>query len=224
MESLAQLKRHISVTTLAESVYETLLESILSGQLASGTELSVVAVAKTLEVSRTPVHEALRQLARDGLVEQAVNRTSRVATFTAADVHDIFEMRQLLEGAAAERAATRLDEEELARLRWGADVLAASRGAVDWVGRWVRYDEDFHAAIARGSGSPRLANDIGRYRLLHRCFNRISANADVLQAALAEHQAILDRLEAADPDGARRAMAAHVVAWQAYFVARFPKP
>ena len=60
--------------SLAEVVYERLLESIMSGELASGAPLSAIRLATTLDVSRTPIHEALRMLANDGFVELQTGR------------------------------------------------------------------------------------------------------------------------------------------------------
>jgi DNA-binding GntR family transcriptional regulator len=223
LPQLAKPREPDSRVSLSDSVYETLLEAILSGSLASGTILSEVAVAKQLEVSRTPVHDALRQLAKDGLVEQAIGRRARVAPFTRDDLAEMFEMRKILEGPAAELAATRMDSRQLVPLRAAADQLAASIGAVDWVARWTDFDEDFHRTIAEASGNRRLADDIARYRLLHRGINRIGTEADSLQQALAEHLEILTALEAHDGPRARAAMVKHIEFWQQYFVRRFPR-
>lgn len=209
---------------LVEVVYESLLEAILSGRLASGAVLSEVALAEQLNVSRTPVHDALRQLAKDGLVEQRRGRRARVAQFTADDLFELFEMRKFLEGPAAELAARRMDQRHLAPLRAAAKALRASRRAADWSLRWSEFDEQFHEAVARGSGNRRLAQDIARYRLLHRGFNKMRTEVSALQRALDEHLAILDALEAHDAPAARAAMVAHIEAWQAYFVRSFAAP
>jgi DNA-binding GntR family transcriptional regulator len=206
--------------TLAEAVYSTVLEAILSGRLAPGTVVSEVSLARQLAVSRTPVHDALRQLAKDGLVRQKANHRAEVAAFSREEILDVFEMRILLESEAARRAATRIDRPTLARLRATADGLAADRTAPDWVDRWADFDEDFHAAIARAAGSLRLRQDILRYRLLHRGFNKLGTDVDCLQQALAEHVQILDALERRDPDTAASAMAAHIREWQAFFANR----
>jgi len=206
---------------LSDAVYERLLESILDGKLTPGTVLSEVALAKEMAVSRTPVHDALRQLAKDGLIHQEVNRRATVVTVSKEDVYDIFEMRKILESEAAKRAADRIDRPTLARLRGIAETLAATRDRPDWLARWADFDEEFHATIARASGSPRLAADIGRYCLLHRFFNRKVTEVQVLQPALEEHLAILDALEAHDAEAARQAMFDHIREWQAYFVNHF---
>jgi len=223
MAALPFQSASIERTTLSDKVYETLLEAIVSGQLEPGVELSVVGLAKELDVSRTPVHDALRQLAHDGLVEQEVNRKARVASFTREDVHEIFEMRKLLEGKSVELAAERIDDEMLASLRRETDRLNESAGSVDWVQRWINHDEQFHESIAQSSGNRRLWMDVARYRLLHRGFNLMSTNAEVLQKALKEHEKILDALEKRDPTAARDAMVAHIATWQDYFVKSFPR-
>ena len=208
--------------TLADTVYEKLLESILSGQLMPGAVVSEVALAKKLDVSRTPVHDALRQLSKDGLVEQQPGKRAVIATFSHDDIYDIFEMRKILEPEATRRASSRLDKHSLARLRSTAEMLAADLQKPNWVELWTDFDEDFHDAIARASGSPRLAQDINRYRLLHRGFNKLTTTVDVLQQALQEHIRILDALESRDAEAAALAMLEHVQEWQAYFVNHFP--
>jgi DNA-binding GntR family transcriptional regulator len=213
----------IERTTLADKVYETLLEAIVSGRLSPGTELSVVGLAKELDVSRTPVHDALRQLAYDGLVDQEVNRKARVSSFNRDDVFEVFEMRKLLEGRAAELAASRMDARTLACLRGTANQLAASSLAVDWQQRWIEYDEEFHDRIAHASGNRRLWIDISRYRLMHRGFNQIATNVDCLQTALDEHQEILSALEERNGGEAASAMVSHIETWQVFFVKNFPR-
>ena len=208
---------------LSDVVYETLLEAVLSGRMAPGTIVSEVALAKQLEVSRTPVHDALKQLAKDGLVAQQANHRAVVATFTPEDVHDIFEMRVLLEGEAARRAATRLDRPTVARLRATAEALRKTRNKPGWLALWVDFDDDFHDSIARSTGSARLWQDIARYRLFHRGLNKLATTVDVLQQALEEHCRILDALERRDANAAGKEMAAHIKEWQAYFVNHFPR-
>jgi DNA-binding GntR family transcriptional regulator len=185
--------------------------------------VSEVALAQQLEVSRTPVHDALRQLAKDGLVEQRANRRAVIATFTREDVEDIYEMRKLLEGEAARRAATRLDRPTLARLRAAADDLRDRPSHLDFIARWADHDDDLHNAIARAAGSPRLWHDIARYRLLHRPITKLATDLDGLRQGLEEHYLILAALERRDGKEASRAMVAHIREWQAYFVSQFSR-
>lgn len=210
-----------SPQSLAETVYEAILERILRGTLPPGTVLSAVRWAEKLEVSRTPVHEALRMLSADGLVENPAGRRAQVARFTCDDLWEIFEMRRILEGPAAQLAAGRMDGRQLAPLRAESDLLARTEEADGWMRRWSDFDEHFHAAVAAGCGNGRLRRDIGRYRLVHRGFNRIATDYASLQSAHAEHVEILNALEAGDGRAARAAMECHIAHWQRYFVERF---
>lgn len=216
-----ELEPDLESTRLSDSVYESLVEAILSGRLVPGSVVSELELARQFEVSRTPVHDAIRQLTKDGLVVQEMNRRAVIAEFSAEDVYDIFEMRKLLEGEAARRAATRLDRISLARLRQAADKMSVSFGKPGSIGRWADFDESFHMTIAGASGSKRLTQDIARYRLLHRSFNRLSTTPDVLRQALAEHFRILDALEKRDPKAAAAEMIAHIHEWQTFFVNQF---
>jgi DNA-binding GntR family transcriptional regulator len=216
-----ELQHGIESTRLSDTAYETLVGAILSGRLAPGTIVSELELARQFNVSRTPVHDALRQLTKDGLVVQEMNRRAMIAAFTAEDVHDIFEMRKLLEGEAAKRAATRLDRVAQSALRKSTDKIAASFGKAGLVARWADFDEMFHMTIAGACGSKRLEQDISRYRLLHRTFNRLTTTPEVLRQALAEHYRILNALELRDAKSAAVEMVAHIHEWQTYFVNRF---
>ncbi len=210
MGTLIQVDRPLPRTTLAEAACEAILENILSGALASGTELNEQALAQDLHVSRTPVREALARLQKDGLVVSDPQRKLRVASFTPEEVAEIYEMRGLLESAAAERAAGRVSKEVLAGLRRTADALRDEPDGGAWNARALEFDLQFHDAIARAAGNSRLRADIGRYRLLVRAFCRITGSPANLRRALAEHLRVIRALEARDPAKARDAMAAHI--------------
>src|SRR5687767_9160166 len=79
--------------SLVEWVYEALVQRIVQGSLTRGMIVSELALAQELGVSRTPVHDAVRQHAKDGLVARKGTRRARVADFSAEDVFEIFEMR-----------------------------------------------------------------------------------------------------------------------------------
>ena len=219
----AQLRpvQEYSGESLAEAVYETLLEGIISGQLTPGMPLSAAKLSGKLDVSRTPIHDALWMLAGDGLVELQSGRRARVARFGRDDLWEIFEIRKLLEGPAAEMAAGRMDQRQLGPLQRMAEELATGPELPDWTRRWSDFDEQFHREIALCSGNRRLADDIARYQLLHRGFNRVSTDFDSLQQALAEHIEILNALDSRDGVGARRAMEKHIGNWQVYFSEKF---
>ncbi len=195
---------------LADAVYETIMEGILGGHYASGAELTEVALAAELGVSRTPVHEALKRLAIDGLVEPMTNRQSRVVLLTAQQVREIYEMRMLLEPAAAERAAERIDPAHLEALREAARGLAASTGRPNWALHAIEFDIRFHDTLAAACGNERLKTEIAKYRRLVRAFCRATGSPDNLRQAFAEHLEILNALEKADGAAAHWAMSGHI--------------
>jgi DNA-binding GntR family transcriptional regulator len=195
---------------LADAVYETVMDGILGGRYASGVELTEVALAAELGVSRTPVHEALKRLAVEGLIEPMTNRQSRVVRLTAPQVREVYEMRLLLEPAAAERATERLDPAPLEALRESARGLAASTGRPNWAIRAIEFDVRFHDTLAAACGNERLRTEIAKYRRLVRAFCRATGNAENLQHAFAEHIEILNALEKCDGAAAHWAMASHI--------------
>ncbi|HEX4146378.1 MAG TPA: GntR family transcriptional regulator [Pirellulales bacterium] len=196
--------------SLADAVYEILLEAILNGRLAAGAELNAVVLAKQLDVSRTPVQEAIRRLQSDSLAVDLPGRKARVARFTAADIQEVYRMRQLLESEAAALASQTIALDVLETLRQEAATLAATMDSPDWASRALDFDLKFHDLVALASGNRRLANDIGRYRLLVRGFCRMTGTLANLQAAFAEHMEILSALETRNANQARAAMARHI--------------
>ena len=208
--ALIETARPIQRASLADAVYETLVEAIVSGDIPPGGELSAVALAARFQVSRTPVTEALQRLLHDGLIEQPANHQARVVRLARQDVLEIYEVRGHLEAAAAELAATRITAETLAQLRQQAESLVSNSDALDWANRAIEFDLGFHAAVAESCGNGRLCDDIARYRRLVRCFCRLTGSIRNLQAALLEHLAILEALEHRRPAAARKAMHTHI--------------
>jgi len=207
---LTSLPKPLSRTFLVEAAYEAILENILSGALTSGTAISEVSLAKELNVSRTPVHQALARLAKDGLIEHRSGRKPRIARFGRDDVIEIYDMRLLLETAATQRAAKRIDPRTLAELTREADALAAAPDGVDWIRQALDFDVRLHDALAVAAGNRRLRQEIEKYRLLVRAFCRMTGNSENLREALQEHQTVLKALADRHPAAAGQAMARHV--------------
>ncbi|MEZ6044492.1 MAG: GntR family transcriptional regulator [Planctomycetaceae bacterium] len=208
--TVPQLQTSIHRISLADSVYETLVEAIVEGQLPPGTSLSSVDLSQQLQVSRTPVTELLQRLAHDGLVEQLSNRKAQVMQLSFEDISEIYEMRMMLEGAAAERAATRLSPETIRSLIQEANRLKSRRREVGWHEQAIEYDLRFHQILAEAADNKRMAEDILRYRRLVRCFCRMTGSEQNLLAALKEHLNILRMLEQRKPAAARKAMVQHI--------------
>src|SRR5687768_7586726 len=143
-------------TSRVEEVYERILLKIVRGELAAGTELKSTQISLQLGLSRTPVVQALQRLASDGLVTLEMNKRATVRPGAENWLVEIHELRELLEPAAAARAAARITDEELARL----DELAAAarpHSRAEWQVAAQAFDFALHLAIADNAGNFALA-------------------------------------------------------------------
>jgi DNA-binding GntR family transcriptional regulator len=200
---------------LTEHAYVRLRNQILDGTLRNGERLGEEELAEALGTSRTPVREALRRLASEGLVEVLPNRGARVPVWDDRDVADIFELRVLLESHAARRAAANVTEEVLQFLRTVCDemeseVAASSRPDLTAV---ATKNRAFHAAVVNASGSPRLPGLVAslvHVPVIMQTFKTYSEEA--LHRSLGHHREIVDALAAGDGDWAHSVMQAHVLA------------
>jgi DNA-binding GntR family transcriptional regulator len=212
---------------LTDKIYETLLEHILSGKRKAGEPLSELALTRELGVSRTPVHNAMLQLMKDGLIKQDPCCSPVVQGLTPQDIHEIFEMRILLEGETSRLAATRIRKADLNKLfQKHETVKVPIDDRNQWLEGWADYDELFHYTIAKAGKNRRLAKDVTRYRLLHRGLNLFGfeeeqAPLDKLRTAIEEHARILEAIEKQDAEAARDAMKVHLRSWQEFFANLF---
>jgi DNA-binding GntR family transcriptional regulator len=169
-----------------------------------------VSLAKEFGVSRTPVHEAIRQLTLEGLIEQTVTNKSRVVAFDSNCVQEIYEMRKILEVAAIKRASGNMNPKQLEKLVESTELLKCALEDQDWANRALDLDIKFHELIAEASGNERLNTEIKRYRLLLRAFCQITGNRLNLMDALEEHLMILNALRSGNKIAAANAMATHI--------------
>jgi DNA-binding GntR family transcriptional regulator len=196
--------------TLEESVYETVRDGIISGELRPGDPLVEAQLSADMGISKTPVREALIRLARDGLVVQELHRRSRVATPTAEDVRAACELRRWVEGEIAASAALNASPELLDTL--DASIEDSRRALKRRDQRaWAAAIEVFTDRLIEYSGNRYAAE------LLERMRNILSLIANISQVApgrrersIDEHQAILDAIRTGDADAARRATFAHL--------------
>ncbi|HLG50672.1 MAG TPA: GntR family transcriptional regulator [Chloroflexota bacterium] len=140
---------------LWEFVAAALRKAIITGELGPGVHLQEPLLAQKFGVSRVPVREALAQLAHEGLVRSEPRRGTFVVGFTADDVHEVYDMRRLLEGEAGRLAAQRATAQDIARLQQlvGEMERAVQIGHVE---RVAAPDIAFHRAIFEIAGRRRL--------------------------------------------------------------------
>ena len=200
-----------SALSLSDSVYEQLEGAILSGAFGCGDELNEVSLASRLQVSRTPVREALRRLAAEGLVLTSRHQRSRVICFSAQEAIEVYQVRQFLEAGATRLAAERITAEQLRPLHTLAAASEPDSGK-NWEKAAWQFDEALHATIAEASGNERLRKEIARIRRLVVLLRAKSLDSPRRALRRKEHLLILHALELHDPESAAAAMNRHIAA------------
>ena len=193
-----------------QEALDVLRASIISGDLPSGTLYSVASLADTLGVSRTPVREALIELAARGMVRFERNRGVRILQTSIHDLEEIFEIRLALEVPAAHRATARMEPAEVRGLREQLTAMERAAAAGDESMLWA-HDRGFHHTLLVGSGNRRLADYVDSLRDMVLVRGVTTAGrARSLKAIVAEHEAIFSRVAAGDADGAAAALHDHI--------------
>jgi DNA-binding GntR family transcriptional regulator len=193
----------------SDRAYETLLEEIQSGALAAGTVLGEVEQAARLGVSRTPLREALRRLAADGLAVQQSPRVTVVAGLDADDIRALFEIRRALEETSARLAARRGDAAAFAALadEFSRVDLSRAEGRDAYYALIARFDAELDAAV----GNDYLCSALRTVRThLVRVRRMARDKPERLAASAAEHLLIARALASGDADLAAHATHVHL--------------
>jgi DNA-binding GntR family transcriptional regulator len=218
MENSITTYQPLDYTDLTEQTYRILKDKILRRELQPGEQIAVPDVALALGVSRTPVTDALKRLASDGLVKIAPRRGTFVTELTAQDVAEIFDIRLMIELYAAEiifeaGAADQFLEAVEAPMTCMEQAIAGE-DFQDYE-TFTANDRDFHMALVKLSDNTRL---IRTYTQLHvhthgaRVHYLDNENARQVQN---EHQAIVEAFKRGSVDQAKAALRVHISAAKA---------
>ena len=197
-------------TTLprAEHAYRHLLRSIENGTLEPGARLREVDLAQQLEISRTPVREALRRLEAAGLVGNEPGSGLTVKRLDAHAISELYVMREVLEGSAAALAARNASPLEIAMLRELADRDAS---LLDDPARLVDNNRAFHQTLYRSAHNRYLLKTLSTLHVSLVLLGRTTlASVERAGAAFNEHQAIVGALEKRDALAAESITRAHI--------------
>ncbi|MET0820797.1 MAG: GntR family transcriptional regulator [Aeromicrobium sp.] len=184
-------------------------EEIDTGQLETGEPLRQVELAERYGVSATPVREALRLLAAEGLVAYVQHRGVSVAEMRPESVRDLYRLRSVSEGLAVELAVARMQPDRLAAIRAAHDALAATRGDGDPT-ELSALNRAFHFSIY-DSGSEVITRQLRHIWTALPARHTLWTAKDSTRVLLREHAQILVAIEQGDALGAGRLMAAHVM-------------
>ncbi len=197
------------VRNASAAATELIRAAIVDGRLAPGQRLKEEELARELGISRTPVREALLILQAEGLVDAAPNRGAVVKALDADDLEDLYQLRALLEGHAARRAAANISETALVSLRDSCDRF--ERIIEGDVQELVKENLLFHNVILDASGSRRVSDLVRRVielPLVYRSY--IWYSVDQRRISAHYHRQITKALESRDGERAELVMKEHV--------------
>lgn len=196
---------------LADNVYGAIFNKLMSLEISPGARITVDDLVRELEVSHTPIREALGRLEGEGLVVKTHligYRASQQITRRRFD--EIYELRLLLETDGARRASQQLSDDQMRALK---DIAEQMRNIDNRerssYSRFALLDADFHDKIMEIAGNELIRNTLTHLHIHFHIF-RLMFHARVTEEALTEHEAILAALSSRDEIGADRAMRDHI--------------
>jgi DNA-binding GntR family transcriptional regulator len=205
----------LGAPALYEQVAERLRERIFAHELAPGAWVDEQSIASEFGISRTPLREALKVLAAEGLVQLKPRRGCYVAALSEQDLDEIFPVMALLEGRCAREATDKASETDMKRLETIHADLERHAANSD-PDRFFEANQQFHDALQDLAGNRWLKQLIEETRQFIKLTRRDSLNLEGrLKQSLAEHRAILAAIRKRDADEAGRLMHDHLLSGRA---------
>jgi DNA-binding GntR family transcriptional regulator len=191
-------------------VAERLRVLIDSGELAPGTRLNEIELCNTMGVSRTPLREAIRSLATEGLIELQPNRGAIVSVVSQEDVTEILPIMASLEGLGGRLAAMHMDQSKIAQVRKIHDQMIAHYKNNE-VAEYFETNRLIHELITEGSGNQTLVDTINSLSAkVRRARFTAQMTKESWAKAVSEHEEMIAALEAQDPDRLEAILVQHV--------------
>jgi DNA-binding GntR family transcriptional regulator len=208
---------------IADRAYADLRDSIVTLRLPPGTALREDEVMRELELGRTPLREAVKRLALEGLVEVRPRSGTFVTDVRAQDIVHIAELRAELEAQAARLAAKRLDDDGRARAAELDADLQAIEGTTG-LDAYMRLDERVHRFVWQAAANPYLLDALERlWALSLRIWHLVLDRVETLPAAVHEQRALIAALTSGDARRAGACMREHVQAFEAEILEAFER-
>lgn len=195
---------------LRDQIYPMVRSLILTGAIRPGEVIDEKAIAAQLNISRTPVREAVKRLSDERLVDVVAQSATRAAKMDRKEIEESFLIRRALEMESASQAATRMTQEAIDRLN---DLMARHTRAIERrsFAEAISLDDAFHREITAVSDLPRLWRTIEISKAqLDRCRHLMLPRAGEAEATLEQHRAIIRALISKDPAKASEAMRNHL--------------
>jgi len=195
----------------SEHVYRRLRDAIQQGEFKSGHRVMEIEVADWLNVSRTPVRDAIRRLESEGMLEHEPRNGLVVARLDRQAVMELYVMRETLEGTAARLCARHASDMEIQDL---VDLVERERQLQGDFEALPQHNRRFHAAVHRGAHNRYLEKSLMAINDLGLMGSPLMSLPHRAQSAAAEHAQIVEAIQRRDPAAAEEAARAHVRAAQ----------
>lgn len=196
--------------TLSQKAYRILRQAIRSGALVQNTFYSEGELATSMGISRTPVREALIELARERMIDIIPQRGFRLRALSATEREEVFELRDVLESYVVRKLARVATSEQIGRLK---NLLRRQEEVVDDATEFLMIDEEFHLIMPEMVGLERTHDMMvslrGALWLIGSSALKLESR---MRLVIEEHQAIIDAIEIGDGNAAVRAMGKHLKA------------
>lgn len=211
MESYDVKKEVTDKYSLRGRVFHKIREDILSGRYKVKEELREVAIGEEMDVSRTPVREAFRQLELEGLIQIVPNKGAYVTGITAKDIKDIYMMRSLLEGLCAKWATENITREQMEEMEENIFLseFHASKGHTE---QMAELDNRFHEILYEACNSKMLEHALKDYhQYVLRVRKKTLSTKTRSTASNAEHKKIMEAIKAGDGELAEKLANSHML-------------
>jgi DNA-binding GntR family transcriptional regulator len=201
------------MASASRQAYDAIKAEIISGRFPPGYRLIESDLTVLCDVSRTPVREALRRLVSEGLAEFSPNHGAQVADLAGEDLEALYELRTMIEGYAARRAATRITEAQITELEALAERMEELADQQVVLPEEVSANSRFHRIIIDAAGGSRLvtvSNLVVEAPLVLRTINHYSP--EERSRSLQHHREVIAAFRARDSQWAEAVMTSHIKA------------
>ena len=199
--------------TLSENVFRRIQSAIVKGEIAPGSKISEPELARTYGISRGPLREAIHRLEGQRLLVRVPHVGARVVSLSYAELIELYDIRESLEGMACRLAAERMSAQEVEELRRVLELHEQDAAFRAGLGYYQQEgDFDFHYRIIQGSGNQTLARLLcdEMYQLVRMYRLQFSSTPNRPHQAFAEHHRILDAIAEGDGELAELLMRRHI--------------
>jgi DNA-binding GntR family transcriptional regulator len=198
------------IRELNQQAYDEIRRRILNGEFLPSSPISEYQLAAALNISRTPVREAIKRLEKEGLLWSIPNKGTFVTELSAHDIMEIYQVREALEGMASRLAAEQMSEMDIQRIEKEITLLHELQ-STDRVDEIFQCDIRLHKLIIASTRNFRLGAILTTLDdQMHRIRVIFSQTPDWVQAVIQEHTTLVEKIKTHDGEGAENAMVQHL--------------